>query len=199
LYYGRIPDRSKSEEVQIKPRKIPDDPNLPSRNPIVVVLGHVDHGKTTLLDALRKSNIAEKEFGGITQSIAAFPGALSASSFTGALLTYTCHFFFFNTVKTKHGEFVVIDTPGHAAFEAMRLRGAKSADIAILVVAVDDGVQEQTLQALEYIKQAEIPFVVAITKVHIICALCRREEIKHKLTSIRWIKKAMKFRKSSFN
>lgn len=111
------------------------------RPPIVVVLGHVDHGKTTLLDTIRKTNITAKEAGGITQNIGA------------------------STIETKDGKKITfIDTPGHAAFTKMRGRGAKVADIAILVVAQDDGVQPQTKEALGIIRDAGIPFVVAGTK-----------------------------------
>ncbi len=114
---------------------------LNSRPPIVVVLGHVDHGKTTLLDAVRKTNVASREAGGITQAIGA------------------------SVIETKDGKKITfIDTPGHAAFSKMRGRGAKVADIAILVVAQDDGVQPQTLEALQIIKDAKIPFLVAGTK-----------------------------------
>ncbi len=114
------------------------------RQPIVTVLGHVDHGKTTLLDVIRKTSEVRKETGGITQSIGA------------------------STVMTKEGKKITfIDTPGHAAFAKMRSRGAKLADIAILVVAADDGVKPQTIEAIEYIKKAEIPFIVAITKIDI--------------------------------
>ena len=111
--------------------------NLQSRSPIVTVLGHVDHGKTTLLDKIRKTDVAGKEAGGITQSI-------GASVVNG--LTF-------------------IDTPGHAAFSQMRSRGAKVADIAILVVDASDGVKPQTKESLQLIKEAKIPFVVAITKI----------------------------------
>lgn len=112
------------------------------RAPIVTVLGHVDHGKTTLLDALRKTNIAVTEAGGITQS-------------TGS-----------SVVTTKEGKKITfIDTPGHAAFSDMRSRGAKVADIAILVVAADDGVKPQTKEALKLIKEAQIPLIVAISKI----------------------------------
>lgn len=115
--------------------------NVGSRPPIVVVLGHVDHGKTTLLDTIRKTNVTAREAGGITQSIGA------------------------SSVETKDGKKIIfIDTPGHAAFTKMRGRGAKVADIAILVVAQDDGVQPQTKEALEIIKEAKIPFVVVGTK-----------------------------------
>jgi translation initiation factor IF-2 len=111
------------------------------RPPIIVVLGHVDHGKTTLLDTIRKTSVASKEAGGITQAIGA------------------------SVVETKDGKKITfIDTPGHAAFTKMRGRGAKVADIAILVVAQDDGVQPQTKEAIQIIKEAKIPFVVAGTK-----------------------------------
>ncbi|MFV1917525.1 MAG: translation initiation factor IF-2 [Patescibacteria group bacterium] len=112
------------------------------RPPIVVVLGHVDHGKTTLLDKIRKTNATAREPGGITQGI-------SASSIT-----------------TKQGKTITfIDTPGHAAFAKMRSRGAKLSDLAILVVAADDGVKPQTEEALSYIKEIKIPFIVAANKV----------------------------------
>ncbi len=117
------------------------------RQPIVTVLGHVDHGKTTLLDTIRKTFVAQKEMGGITQGI----GASTITTKTGKKITF-------------------IDTPGHAAFAQMRSRGAKLADIAILVVAADDGVKPQTKEAIEYIKKAEIPFIVAITKIDITSA-----------------------------
>jgi len=115
------------------------------RPPVVAVLGHVDHGKSTLLDFIRKSNTVEKEKGGITQKIAAY-----------------------EIVRTKDGvdkKITFIDTPGHAAFQAIRRRGASVADIAILVVAADDGVKAQTLEALQEIRDAKIPFIVAINKI----------------------------------
>ncbi len=112
------------------------------RPPIVTVLGHVDHGKTTLLDAVRKTKVATKEAGGITQRIGA------------------------SVVTTKENKKITfIDTPGHVAFSSMRSRGAKVADIAILVVAADDGVKPQTKEALKHIIEAEIPYIVAITKI----------------------------------
>lgn len=112
-----------------------------ARPPIVVVLGHVDHGKTTLLDAIRKTNVTAREAGGITQKIGA------------------------SSIETKDGKKITfIDTPGHAAFTKMRGRGAKVADIAVLVVAQDDGVQPQTKEALQIIRDSNLPFVVAGTK-----------------------------------
>lgn len=116
-------------------------PQLTERPPIVVVLGHVDHGKSTLLDFIRKSNTVEKEAGGITQHVAAYEAV------------------------HKDKRITFIDTPGHAAFGAIRSRGANVADIAILVVAGDDGVKPQTLEALASIKEASVPFIVAINKI----------------------------------
>jgi len=110
------------------------------RTPIVTVLGHVDHGKTTLLDKIRNTNVASREAGGITQGIGA------------------------SVIKAKGGDITFIDTPGHAAFSNMRSRGAAIADIAILVVSATDGVMPQTKEALEYILAAKIPFIVAATK-----------------------------------
>ncbi len=115
--------------------------NQISRPPVVVIMGHVDHGKTKLLDYIRKTSIAEKEAGGITQHIGAYE------------ITY------------KDRKITFLDTPGHEAFSKLRSRGAKAADIAILVIAADDGVKPQTLEALQHIKQAELPFIVAINKI----------------------------------
>src|SRR3990167_1751025 len=112
-----------------------------SRPPIVVVLGHVDHGKTKLLDSIRKSSVAEKESGGITQHI----GAYQASA-NGRLITF-------------------LDTPGHEAFSAIRSRGARVADIAILVVAADESVKPQTKEAIKIIKQEKMQFIVALNKI----------------------------------
>lgn len=121
------------------------DIKINSRQPIVVVLGHVDHGKTTLLDSIRKTSVASREAGGITQAIGASVVEVPSSSDVNKKITF-------------------IDTPGHAAFSKMRGRGALVADIAVLVVAQDDGVQPQTREALQIIKDAKIPFIVAGTK-----------------------------------
>lgn len=120
--------------------------NKSRRAPIVVVMGHIDHGKTTLLDKIRQSNVAEKETGGITQHIGAY--MIEFKSKEGAVEKIT-----------------FIDTPGHEAFSKMRSRGARVADIALLVVAADDGVKPQTEEALGAIKEAGLPFIVVLNKI----------------------------------
>lgn len=120
--------------------------NLIKRPPVVVVMGHIDHGKSTLLDFIRKANVVDGEAGGITQHLSAY------------VATHT----------TKDGateNITFLDTPGHEAFQKMRLRGADVADVAVLVVSAEDGVKPQTMEALESIKAANIPFVVAINKI----------------------------------
>lgn len=124
-----------------------ENQNLISRPPVVVVLGHIDHGKTTLLDNIRKSHVVEKETGGITQHIGAYQVSLSGGK------------------EEKERKITFLDTPGHEAFFQMRSRGAKVADIAVLVIDSSEGVKAQTKEAVSHIKKSKIPLIVALNKI----------------------------------
>ncbi len=163
--FGYELELSSFEEEEIFSEEEGKEEDLLPRPPVITIMGHVDHGKTSLLDYIRKSRVIDKETGGITQHIGAY------------------------YVHTPNGDVVFLDTPGHEAFTAMRARGAKVTDLIVLVVAADDGVKEQTVEAINHAKAANIPIIAAVNKIDKPDAneeKVRRELSKYDLLSEEW-------------
>ena len=167
LEYNKELKREETQDIaNFEKFEVTDDPkDLEERPPVVTIMGHVDHGKTSLLDAIRQSHVIEGEFGGITQHIGAYQ-----VSYNGKKITF-------------------IDTPGHAAFTEMRARGASITDIVIIIVAADDGVMPQTVEAINHAKAAGIPIIVAINKIDVPGAnpeKVKQELMKYELVPEEW-------------
>ena len=162
---GFEPTRKLTLEEQVMKEELDNPNDLVPRSPVVTIMGHVDHGKTSLLDAIRESNLIDSEAGNITQHIGAYH------------------------VELERGNVVFLDTPGHAAFTAMRARGAQVTDIVVLVVAASDGVMPQTIEAVNHAKAAKVPILVAINKIDVEGARpdnVKRQLAEHDLVPEEW-------------